>query len=315
MARSCTPRSSSGTTGRSFATSSRSTGRPATTGLRSTLEPLIPAQQKKKKLDLRILAVTVEGPLAREDWVRPFNFERFFHGDVPDTAEGRRAFERDVLRRFATRAFRRPVDDRTVDRLVDIAEEFDAEPGKTPQEGMARAMVAVLASPRFLFRVEGLVPSEPGKSFPLVDEYALASRLSYFLWSTMPDAELFDLVERGSFARTYGHRSTACWPMIGLTASSRTSSANGSRPATSAAFRSTSALCLPATPARTGSCKRRWSASASSSRSATRPVWSSARRGAGGVAGAPPATAPAVQAPVQASGCQPRRRPSPRHAS
>jgi mono/diheme cytochrome c family protein len=162
-----------------------------------TLEPLTPVAQKKQKLDLRILAAKVEGPLAREHWVRPENFERFFHADDPGTPDGRRAYARDVLRRFATRAFRRPVDDRTVERLADIAEEIYSEPGRTVEEGIARAMVAVLASPRFLFRVEEVAPGEDGKPFPLIDEYALASRLSYFLWSTMPDDELFDLASRG----------------------------------------------------------------------------------------------------------------------
>jgi hypothetical protein len=53
-------------------------------------------------------------------------------------------------------------------------------------------MIAVLASPRFLFREEGVEPAR-GKTHPLVDEYALASRLSYFLWSSMPDDELLRL--------------------------------------------------------------------------------------------------------------------------
>jgi len=55
-------------------------------------------------------------------------------------------------------------------------------------------MVAVLASPRFLFREEGIEPTAAsGRGHPLVDEHALASRLSYFFWSTMPDEELFRL--------------------------------------------------------------------------------------------------------------------------
>ena len=57
-------------------------------------------------------------------------------------------------RRFATKAFRRPVDDRTLDRLVAIAEGIYRQPGQRFEQGVARAMVAVLASPRFVFRVE-----------------------------------------------------------------------------------------------------------------------------------------------------------------
>ena len=51
-------------------------------------------------------------------------------------------------------------------------------------------MTVVLASPRFLFRLEEPDTDSVGP-FPLVDEYALASRLSYFMWSTMPDHELW----------------------------------------------------------------------------------------------------------------------------
>jgi len=68
---------------------------------------------------------------------------------------------------------------------------------------VARAMVAVLASPRFVFRVEQTDPhaGPASKAHPFVDEYALASRMSYFLWSTMPDAELFQLADRGELRK------------------------------------------------------------------------------------------------------------------
>src|SRR5712675_2254344 len=57
-------------------------------------------------------------------------------------------------------------------------------------------MIPVLASPRFLFRIEGTERTRSPETYPLLDEYALASRLSYFLWSTMPDDELFALAAR-----------------------------------------------------------------------------------------------------------------------
>ena len=68
------------------------------------------------------------------------------------------------------------------------------------EEGIAQAMVAVLASPRFLFRVEDVVPGQASRPHAPIDEYALASRLSYFLWSTMPDEELFGLAGTGPVA-------------------------------------------------------------------------------------------------------------------
>ncbi len=109
---------------------------------------------------------------------------------MPEGVSERRLYARDLLHGFAKKAFRRPVDEVTVNRLVDLAEREYSREGGTFEAGIAHAMAAVLASPRFLFREE---ESEEGSSdpYPLIDEYALASRLSYFLWSSMPDAELF----------------------------------------------------------------------------------------------------------------------------
>jgi hypothetical protein len=58
-------------------------------------------------------------------------------------------------------------------------------------------MAAVLSSPRFLFKLESPAPHALDAQFADVDEYSLASRLSYFLWSTMPDRQLLDLAARG----------------------------------------------------------------------------------------------------------------------
>ena len=60
----------------------------------------------------------------------------------------RRAYAREVLGRFAAKAFRRPADEKTIERLVSIAEEAYNAPDKSFEQGVAQAMVAVLASPR-----------------------------------------------------------------------------------------------------------------------------------------------------------------------
>lgn len=71
-----------------------------------------------------------------------------------------------------------------------------AEVGRTPWEtAVAKGMQAAICSPRFLFRVEPAEPSAAVESQP-IDDHALASRLSYFLWSSMPDDELFALAEK-----------------------------------------------------------------------------------------------------------------------
>lgn len=147
-------------------------------------------------VELRVVSVVVQGPIDAKHWTRPPGYARFFPRDQAPAADpDRRNYAREVIERFARRAFRRPVDSRTVDRLADIAEASYRLPGRTFEEGIGQAMVAVLASPRFLFRVENVEPEPgpPGRPHAPIDEYALASRLSYFLWSTMPDDELFRL--------------------------------------------------------------------------------------------------------------------------
>jgi hypothetical protein len=106
-----------------------------------------------------------------------------------------------TVRRLAERAFRRPVDQATIDRLVTLAQATDDGPGGTFETGVAAVLTAVLSSPRFLFRVEAeSAPATVGHERPsavLVDEFSLASRLSYFLWSSMPDDRLFKLAQAG----------------------------------------------------------------------------------------------------------------------
>ena len=112
----------------------------------------------------------MQGPLDPKYWTRPASYARFFPRDEPPQADSeRRQYAREILGRFANRAFRRPVDDRTLDRLVAIAEGIYAQPGHRFEQGVARAMVAVLASPRFVFRVEAGEPkaSSSGTKNPL----------------------------------------------------------------------------------------------------------------------------------------------------
>jgi len=156
------------------------------------IQPLSPDEKQVRSLTIKLVAVTLRGPMDKEHWVRPANYERFFPGGVPAKLEERQAYAGKLLGAFASRAYRRPVDRETVDRLVRFAEAKAAKPGQTFEEGIAQAMIVVLASPRFLFREEWTVPGSTDK-YPLIDEYSLASRLSYFLWSNMPDDELMRL--------------------------------------------------------------------------------------------------------------------------
>ena len=161
------------------------------------VQPLTPDVKQVRSLAFRLDAVTVRGPMDPARFVLPKNYRKFFPRDVPPDPAGRREYARELLSGFARQAYRRPVDTRTVDRLVALAERGYGAGDSTFEAAIAQSMVAVLASPRFLFREEGVIQDGATTGYPLVDEPALASRLSYFLWSTMPDAELMDCAERG----------------------------------------------------------------------------------------------------------------------
>jgi hypothetical protein len=166
------------------------------------LQPLNPDVQGSNTLSMRIVSVTIRGPMDKQYWTRPKNFDRFFTQDAPDRPADRRKYASEILRKFATKAYRRPVDDKTVDRLTALAEASYTQPGKTFEAGVAHAMEAVIASPRFLFRMEEMAPgASPAAAWSQVDEYSLASRLSYFLWSTMPDDALTQLAARGELRK------------------------------------------------------------------------------------------------------------------
>lgn len=161
------------------------------------VETLTPGEKQVRSLAFRVDSVKLRGPMEQRHWVRPKGYARFFPKEVPKDRRGRQQYARELLERFATRAYRRPVERETLDRLAALAEETARAKGGTFESGIRQAMVAVLASPRFLFREEGTLAMPADGGHPLVDEHALATRLSSFLWSTLPDAELTRLAAEG----------------------------------------------------------------------------------------------------------------------
>jgi Protein of unknown function (DUF1592)/Protein of unknown function (DUF1588)/Protein of unknown function (DUF1587)/Protein of unknown function (DUF1585)/Protein of unknown function (DUF1595) len=162
------------------------------------LQPTAPSGKDATIIDLFISKVTIEGPLEKNQWVDTQNYQRYFPRAVPKSAKQQRAYAAELLGAFASKAYRRPLNDEdTGTRLAALAESTWSQPGKTFEQGVAQAMAAVLASPRFLFRLEAPASNALTERFAPVDEYSLASRLSYFLWSTMPDDELMALAARG----------------------------------------------------------------------------------------------------------------------
>lgn len=101
-----------------------------------------------------------------------------------------RKMEETILR-FANRAFRRPVEREDIEDYLQLARDEHAKKGSSPIDGIQAAYRAILCSPRFLTFVE-----EPGK----LDDHALASRLSYMLWNTLPDHQLRKLADEGKLS-------------------------------------------------------------------------------------------------------------------
>ena len=154
-------------------------------------EPTGERAARAKPLPLAPKAV-VTGPLGTDVYEWPESHTRvFFRGPAPADPAARKAYARDILARVAGRAFRRPAEPATLDRLTELA-----LADKSFEAGVGRAVTAVLTSPRFFFRAELQPrPDDPAAVHPL-DDYALAARLSYLLWLSLPDDELTALAAK-----------------------------------------------------------------------------------------------------------------------
>ena len=101
-----------------------------------------------------------------------------------------------VLRRFLLRAYRRPPTSDEVESVVKLYQQA-ASSGQDYHESIRSVLPAILISPKFLFRIEAEGQSdEPYR----INDWELASRLSYFLWNSMPDEELFELAKQGDLS-------------------------------------------------------------------------------------------------------------------
>lgn len=100
---------------------------------------------------------------------------------------------REILTKFATRAWRRPVQAKEVERLMKPVQK-SLELGDSFEVAVKNGLIAVLCAKSFLYLEEGDV----AKASPKLSDYEIASRLSYFLWSSAPDQRLLDLAAKGS---------------------------------------------------------------------------------------------------------------------
>jgi hypothetical protein len=107
--------------------------------------------------------------------------------DAPNVERESIPYVTQVLQRFMTRAYRRTVSDAQVDKFVAFYQEIRPE-FPSFEEAIRETLAMILIQPEFLFLLE-----PAGEEKRLIDEFELASRLSYFLWSTLPDERLMEL--------------------------------------------------------------------------------------------------------------------------
>ena len=136
----------------------------------------------------------ISGPFGAERPTDSPSIDRVFTCR-PETEAQEDACAMEIVSALAKRAFRRPVDDQDLEALMLFYREGRAD--GSFEDGIELALRRILASPKFLVRLEREPPDlTPGDTFR-IDDLELASRLSFFLWSSIPDEELIDLAAAG----------------------------------------------------------------------------------------------------------------------
>lgn len=159
-------------------------------GDRSTPDPDKLDETKYPRVFLDYLEV--EGPLY-DQWPPKSHTSLLFK---PENATQDMGYAREIFSRFLPRAWRRPVGESELDTILNLVQS-EMENGGSFIDGIQLGLTAALTSPNFLYLVEPGISEKPRS----LNDYELASRLSYFLWSSMPDDELFKLAKNGKLGR------------------------------------------------------------------------------------------------------------------
>jgi mono/diheme cytochrome c family protein len=147
--------------------------------------------------------ITIEGPYAAAGPGDSASRRKIL-SCKPSSAAQESACARQILTTLARQAYRKPIDKATTDVLMDFYARGRKNGGHFDR-GIESALQFILASPEFLFRVEVDPAGEPDKARPTgsgaglyrLGDLALASRLSFFLWSSLPDEQLIAVAEQG----------------------------------------------------------------------------------------------------------------------
>lgn len=153
------------------------------------------ADKNRRDRNLIVRDVQIIGPKEIDAEELPA-FHRSFLLSIPGPGKSIADAAREDLRPFLKRAFRRPISDDELNRFVRLVEKVIAS-GDSFLVGLQVAVTGVLVSPQFLFRLESDKNPNDTNDRHLLSDHELATRLSYFLWSSMPDEELTAHADKG----------------------------------------------------------------------------------------------------------------------
>ncbi len=159
-------------------------------------------EPKERDRNVMVNQVTMEGPLDGPPAPKPDTHLRIYGSTERPSGQTDEAYMSEVLLKFARRAFRRPALEGEIQRYLGF-NVIAKRQGQPVEVAIRNAMEAMLVSPAFLFREEpGMGTAKSGRQ--LISEHALAARLSYFLWSSMPDDQLFRQASAGKLRENLG---------------------------------------------------------------------------------------------------------------
>jgi len=149
----------------------------------------------KRFRTLSIDYIEVTGPIVKRTAKSEATHNGIFVAQ-PGSALSKRDAAKKIIENFAGRAYRRPISKAQTERLLTLFDMADKK-GEGFEASVRLMLEAVMISPNFLFRIEKDLGSKGStKPYP-IDQFDLASRLSFFIWSSIPDKELYDLARQG----------------------------------------------------------------------------------------------------------------------
>ena len=155
-----------------------------------------PAADKKSRV-FHLDAIEIEGPIGGGSKPLPDSTKLILQ-TIPKAEADNKSAAKAVLTKFATRAYRRPVTADEIQRLLKLYDIAEGQ-GDPFEKAIRLPLKAILVSPNFLFRVEA-DPKSPDE-VRTISDHEFATRLSYFLWSTMPDDALIELADRSELRK------------------------------------------------------------------------------------------------------------------